>query len=228
MHYNKSVDFQLGGDAAQERGPVGPARALVRDGGSALTINYDNDFKGGVNVNASGGFRVRGNTQIDGSLCLGPAENNWCFTPNANKQWLDIRRNGAVGDKPDTAEYHLTQDGNLFLQRSTQQGWVADNIRNPKVDNISFNGSPWNLRQEGGQYLVARSSTNPDHRYAMASGNYVDIQNINNKIDNGQAITLRSDKKDKEQRRLQRDNDEVARFSNNNRGDWEKLFIEKL
>ena len=51
-----------------DRGPVGPARALVRDGGSQLTINYDNDFKGGVNLNATGGFRIGGNTVVSGSL----------------------------------------------------------------------------------------------------------------------------------------------------------------
>ena len=50
IDYNKAVDFVLGKDTAPERGPVGPARALVRDGGSALTINYAGDFAGGVNI----------------------------------------------------------------------------------------------------------------------------------------------------------------------------------
>ena len=146
------------------------------DGGRGLSVGaWDSKVPAG-NINATG------NVNIAGSLCLGPAENNWCFTPNPNKQWLDIRRNGVVGDKPDTGEYHLTQDGNLFLQRSTQQGWVADNIRNPKVDNISFNGSPWNLHQEGGKYLVARDNIDgKDTRYAMAAGQFVDVQNINNR-----------------------------------------------
>ncbi|MEY3401673.1 MAG: hypothetical protein RLZZ86_1288 [Cyanobacteriota bacterium] len=68
VEYNKQVDFVLGRDTAPERGPVGPARALVRDGGSALTINYDNDFRGGVNLNAKGGFRVGGDTTVSGGL----------------------------------------------------------------------------------------------------------------------------------------------------------------
>jgi hypothetical protein len=71
MDYNKQVDFVLGKDAAPERGAVGAARALVRDGGSALTINYDNDFTGGVNVNAKGGFRVRGNMDVGGTFTVG-------------------------------------------------------------------------------------------------------------------------------------------------------------
>ena len=50
IEYNKQVDFVLGKDIAPERGQVGPARALVRDGNSALTINYAGDFTGGVNI----------------------------------------------------------------------------------------------------------------------------------------------------------------------------------
>jgi hypothetical protein len=68
--YAKAVDFVLGKDAAPERGPVGPARALVRDNNSSLTINYDNDFKGGVNINANGGLRVNGNIAIPSGKAL--------------------------------------------------------------------------------------------------------------------------------------------------------------
>ena len=66
--YTKAVDFQLGNAAAPERGPVGPARALVRDSSSSLTINYDNDFTGGVNINAKGGLRVGGNSNLNGDV----------------------------------------------------------------------------------------------------------------------------------------------------------------
>ena len=66
--YTKAVDFQLGNAAAPGRGPVGPARALVRDGSSSLTINYDNDFTGGVNINANGGLRVGGNSNLNGDV----------------------------------------------------------------------------------------------------------------------------------------------------------------
>jgi hypothetical protein len=62
--YAKTTDFVLGKDAAPDRGAVGPARALVRDNSSSLTINYDNDFTGGVNINANGGLRVSGNIAI--------------------------------------------------------------------------------------------------------------------------------------------------------------------
>ena len=63
--YTKAVDFTLGGAAASERGAVGAARALVRDNGSALTINYAGDFTGGVNVQGPG-LRVAGNVDAAG------------------------------------------------------------------------------------------------------------------------------------------------------------------
>jgi hypothetical protein len=66
VDYAKAVDFTLGGGAAPERGQVGNARALVRDVGSALTINYADDFSGGVNVNAKGGFRINGDLYNNG------------------------------------------------------------------------------------------------------------------------------------------------------------------
>ena len=91
-------------------------------------------------------------------------------------------------------------------------------------------GPRWCIASEGdnGEYLVFRDKlSGGDKRYAMYPDHYVDINNINNKIDNGQAITLRSGKEKREERRLQRSEDEVARFANNNRGDWEKMFIER-
>jgi hypothetical protein len=93
-----------------------------------ITGNRSND-NGRRNVQVWDDLNVpAGNVKINGQLCIGPDDNNWCFTPNANKQWLDIRRNGAVGDKADTGEFHLSHDGNIFVNRSTMQGWVSDNL----------------------------------------------------------------------------------------------------
>jgi hypothetical protein len=177
-------------------------------------------------LDVHGVLGVDSNVNIGGKLCIGPANNNWCFNPNPNGQWLDIRRNNATGDKPDTAEFHLTQDGNLFLNRSTQQGWVADNIRNPKVDNIAFNGSPWNLRQEGGQYLVFRNSSSPDYRYAFFPNQYVDVSKDN--LRTGDVVTIRSNKPGMPESRAQRRDDGIMAFTNNNRGSWETMTLEKM
>ena len=75
-------------------------------------------------VNNGGNFPTIGSQQ--NKLCIGPATNNWCFVPNANGQWLDLIRNNAP-DQADSAVYHFTQDGNIWLNRSTSRGWVADN-----------------------------------------------------------------------------------------------------
>jgi hypothetical protein len=104
---------------------------------------------------------------------------------------------------------------------------VWDDLSLPEGSAQVCIGPRWCIRAEG-DHLVFRDMKTPgDNRYAMGPGigNNVDI---NNMISNGQAITIRSDREGKEQRRLQRDNDEVARFSNNNRGNWERFFIEKL
>jgi hypothetical protein len=71
----------------------------------------------------------KGNVNIPGKLCIGPPNNQWCFTPNGNGAWLDIQRNGAT-DGANQGSFHLTQDGNLYLNRSTYPGWVADNLMN--------------------------------------------------------------------------------------------------
>jgi hypothetical protein len=116
------------------------------------------------------------------------------------------------------------------------KGIFGNNRRNVQVwDDLSLPensaqvciGPRWCIRAEGDALVFRDMKTPGDNRYAMGPGigNNVDI---NNMISNGQAITIRSDKEGKEQRRLQRDNDEVARFSNNNRGNWERFFIEKL
>jgi hypothetical protein len=108
---------------------------------------------------------------------------------------------------------------------------VTGNIKLTNKNSEICIGPRWCIATEGddGQHLVFRDKlSGGDKRYAMYPNHYVDINNINNKIDNGQAITLKSGKLGKEERRLQRSEDENARFVNNNRGDWEKLFIESL
>ena len=91
-------------------------------------------------------------------------------------------------------------------------------------------GPKWCIRAEGnnGEFLVLRDmdalGRGVDRRYAFFQDNNGDIRDV---INNGQAITIRSDKNG-QQKRLQRSDDEVGRFANNNRGDWERVFIEKL
>jgi hypothetical protein len=89
--YTKTSDFQLGNSAAPERGAVGAARALVRDNGSALTINYGDDFTGGVTLNAKGGFRVNGDTNVTGKL----SGANGYFRVNDNSAQIGANQNNS-------------------------------------------------------------------------------------------------------------------------------------
>ena len=84
-------------------------------------------------------------------LCIGPQNNNWCFIPNQNGQYLDLVRNGA-GDNPDSAVYHFTQDGNLWLNRSSQRGWIADNVAN-LANNAIRKDKTYGIKSSRGGYL---------------------------------------------------------------------------
>lgn len=72
-----------------------------------------------------------GTVNVPGKLCVGPPQNNWCLTPDANNHHLTIVRNNAA-DAPDQGFFRLTHDSNLWLNRSVQRGWVAENIKNKK------------------------------------------------------------------------------------------------
>jgi len=88
--------------------------------------NSSTDKKPTMFLDNTGNLRVYGN-----QLCIGPDDNKWCFTSNPNKQFLTISRNNAI-DAPDQAIYHFSQDGNLWLNRSSKRGWVADNLASKK------------------------------------------------------------------------------------------------
>lgn len=66
-NYANTFDFVLGNGNQRDRGDTGLSRALVKDGKGQLTINYANDFAGGVNVYAQGGLRVLGNAVVNGN-----------------------------------------------------------------------------------------------------------------------------------------------------------------
>lgn len=70
----------------------------------------------------------QGGVNIPEKLCIGPTDNNWCFIPDANKLFLNIVRNNAQ-DGPDQAFFKLSHDGNLFINRNINRGWVAEGMR---------------------------------------------------------------------------------------------------
>jgi len=86
-------------------------------------------------------LNVHGTLNVDSGLCIGTTGttgNKWCFTPDPNGNFLNIIRNGAQNN-PDQGFFQLTGDGNLWLNRSTARGWVADNIAQPP-GNVHIHG----------------------------------------------------------------------------------------
>lgn len=74
----KGNDLVIGKN--QERGDCGECRALVKNNNNTLTINYDNDFTGGVLVNSD--LLLSGNRY----LCIG----NTCITQDELKLMKDV------------------------------------------------------------------------------------------------------------------------------------------
>jgi hypothetical protein len=104
--YSKTFDFVLGSSDQTSRGNTGNSRALVKDSGGRLIMNFSNDFKGGIDVGASGGFRVGGDISAnsyslnnsskiidDGQLRLQTDDNIYFQTRNNNK-WIQMDSNG--------------------------------------------------------------------------------------------------------------------------------------
>lgn len=64
--HNQGFDFKLGAGDQSTRGDSGASRALVKDVGSTLTINYAGDFTGGVKV--TGNLHVTGTITTNGAV----------------------------------------------------------------------------------------------------------------------------------------------------------------
>jgi filamentous hemagglutinin family protein len=169
--------------------------------------------------------------QPDGHLFFGGDPTNKGIWADGDRPFT-IYRNGKAVTKFEAGGIDVTGNANISGKFAAAGGIdVTGNIKLTNKNSEICIGPRWCIATEGddGQHLVFRDKLSEgDKRYAMYPNHYVDINNINNKIDNGQAITLKSGKLGKEERRLQRSEDENARFANNNRGDWEKLFIESL
>jgi hypothetical protein len=103
--------------------------------------------------NKSGGVRkvgvwdrleVHGNQSIDGELQIG----KWTIFENKDGH-LVFKKEDGDPTKPDTGYVRFAQDGNIWANRSTQQGWVADNLGNK----ISKNDTVWLKNEKQGGYI---------------------------------------------------------------------------
>ena len=112
------------GNTDKSRGDTGASRALVKDGGSKLTINYADDFSGGVNLNAKGGFdvngvsKLHGDSIVDGNLILA-GDNSWILhTPDDGRKQLYIAPGKNGKDWNWGAQTQFMQDGSVLFSNN--------------------------------------------------------------------------------------------------------------
>jgi hypothetical protein len=96
--YSSQYDFVLG-NTLTERGDTGKSRALVKEGGQKLRINYENDFSGGVNIT--------GNVTIDNELTS--------IGNLTSKKDLQIDGNGTINNRLNANHIRTTNGFGPFL-----------------------------------------------------------------------------------------------------------------
>ena len=85
---------------------------------------------------------AEGQVNLPGKLCIGPETNQWCFNPidRDGNGFLELAKTGAT-DAPDNSYYLFSGDGNLWLNRSSQRGWIADNMATKAINGAKISGS---------------------------------------------------------------------------------------
>ncbi|XGC81695.1 tail fiber domain-containing protein [Bdellovibrio bacteriovorus] len=93
---NGSFDFILGNNDQTSRGNSGSSRALVKNAGNILIVNYGNDFTGGIMT----GSMLRPET--DGTFSLGDSTHRWSavYSSNGTIQTSDGRLKTEIKEIP--------------------------------------------------------------------------------------------------------------------------------
>ncbi len=139
----RGFDFALGvGD--NSRGDTGYSRALVKDGGSRLTINYASDFKGGVTINGP-------QISLIGSVGVG--------TASAEAKLQIIHQN--QDPNGNALIIGPTTQANLRLGYNTEYSWIQSHGAKPLAINAIGNN-------------VGIGTTTPGYRLHVAGTAYTD------------------------------------------------------
>lgn len=183
---------------------------------NGMSVSYDPDHNPEANPAVSGGLAVgdwsqqpHGNIKATGTISgLNVNATGNIYTPNKVKS-------GAYCD---------TDGGNCSSAAEIKAAITKINNFNDKSACVGR----WCMRDENNVLVFRDMQTAPgiDGRYAMFPNTYVDLNQ--GAIYNNDKVTLRSGKANVEQRRLQRGADDIGRFVNNNQGDWEQFYLEKL
>jgi hypothetical protein len=110
-----------------------------------LSVGMDTTV--GRNLTVLGDTTTVKNLNITGDLTIGTPNNKWIITVRQgdnNNKWLEFLHQNSDNrnNYSDNAGHIImSQDGNLWLPRSTAKGWVADNIATKRNN---YSGSLFN------------------------------------------------------------------------------------
>ena len=142
--YSNQFDLSLG-SFDKTRGDTGPSRALVKDNGGILTVNYGNDFKG---VNLNGPLNINGDTTHNGKTITSGAG----LTTN-DPSWLRINQDNVA--KTGTAIY-----SNAFVEKGLMVG--------------SFSApAPSGMMCINGSYCICKNPNNNNIGICKLDGGYI-------------------------------------------------------
>ncbi len=106
---NGGFDFILGNTDQLTRGSSGSSRALVKNAGSVLTINYAGDFTGGTQVNSNlditGTIKVQGGSPGVGKVLTSDAAGlaSWATPAGGSLTYLDVASLASTGVQYNTS-----------------------------------------------------------------------------------------------------------------------------
>ncbi len=127
---NSGMDFVLG-NGDNGRGNSGLSRALVKDSGATLVLNYANDFGGGTRIGSSVKINANGNT--------GVGEGN-------PQQKLVVRGNANSGKVPESG---MSGAGSLAIVSNA-----------PQIDFIDTEHNDWSIHVNGNKMYFVRQPWN--------------------------------------------------------------------
>jgi hypothetical protein len=121
--------FEFGADTGKSWDGNGSISYKTSWDGAALNI-VGAENGGARKVHLWDDVEINNNLHVNGSIQLGNGANIWTIRARDNG-WLEFLHNNTSPDDygGDVGHVIMSPDGNLWLARSTYQGWVADNLQ---------------------------------------------------------------------------------------------------
>lgn len=161
-NYDNQFDFTLGSSNQTDRGDTGKSRAIVKETGQKLVLNYNNDFKGGARFDSDieiarfeGGEQ---NINANRWLFSAPNDNSKLFIRpyvdtdwNTNNQYEFDKSGEFVANKINTKDLLINNES----WNKNKVIWCADGTCKAPENKLSL--GKWNLYEEG-KFLVIQKT----------------------------------------------------------------------